>query len=97
MTQIMVASSRKAAVIPLIQAALRTELGVMATGIRRTQARLRQFEQRFGFSTEQLLANEAAQTIDDNSLDMIEWLGESRMLARLQAEYRELTEIEICS
>lgn len=97
MTQIMVTSSRKTAVLPLIQAALRTELGVIATGIRRTQARLRHFEQRFGFSTEQLLANEAARTIDDNSLDMIEWLGESRMLDRLQAEYRELTEIEICS
>ncbi len=97
MAQILVTSGQRTAVLPLIQAAFRAELGVIATGIRRTQARLRQFEQRHGFSTEQLLANEAANAVDDNSLEIIEWLGESRMLARLQAEYRELAEIEICS
>ena len=97
MAQIMVTSGRRAAALPLIQAAFRTELGVIATGIRRAQARLHQFEQRYGFSTEQLLANEAASAVDDNAFEMIEWLGESRMLARLQTEYRELAEIEICS
>ena len=97
MTQLMVKSGKIATVRPLIQAAFRTELGVIATGIRRTQAHLRHFEQRYGFSTEQLLANEAANAVDDHSLDIIEWLGESRMLVRLQAEYRELAEIEICS
>ena len=97
MAQILVTSGKRTVVLPLIQAAFRTELGVIATGIRRTQARLHQFEQCYGFSTEQLLANEAASAVDDNSLDMIEWLGESRMLARLQTEYRELAEIEICS
>ena len=97
MTQLMVKSARFASVTPLIQAALQTELRVIATGIRRTQARLHQFEQRYGFSTEQLLKNEVTGTVDDNSIEMIEWLGESRMLTRLQAEYRELAEIEICS
>lgn len=97
MTQLMVKSARIASVTPLIQAALQTELRMIATGIRRTQARLNQFEQRYGFSTEQLLKNEASGAIDDNSIEMIEWLGESRMLTRLQTEYRELAEIEICS
>lgn len=97
MTQLMVKSARIASVTPLIQAALQTELRVIATGIRRTQARLHQFEQRHGFSTEQLLKNEVTGAVDDNSIEMIEWLGESRMLTRLQAEYRELAEIEICS
>jgi hypothetical protein len=97
MAQIMVKSGEIASVTPLIQAAIQTELRVIATGIRRTQTRLHQFEQRYGFSTEQLLKSESAGALDDNSLDIIEWLGESRLLTRLQAEYRELAEIEICS
>ncbi len=97
MAQIMVRSERIASVTPLIQAAIQTELRVIATGIRRTQSRLRQFEQRYGFSTEQLLKNEVAGAVDDNSIEIIEWLGESRLLTRLQTEYRELAEIEICA
>jgi hypothetical protein len=97
MTQLMVKSGRIASVTPLIQAALQTELRVIATGIRRTQTRLRQFEQRYGFSTEQLLKDVVAGVVDDNFIEIIEWLGESRLLTRLQTEYRELAEIEICA
>lgn len=81
----------------MIQAASHAQLQMIATGIRRTQMRLQHFEQQYGFSTEHLLKSEADGTIDDDSLDIIEWLGESRMLARLQSEYHELAEIEICS
>lgn len=97
MTQLMVKSGQVASILPLIQAAIHTHLQMIATGIRRTQNHLQQFEQQYGFSTEQLLKSETEGTIDDNSMDMIEWLGESRMLARLQSEYRELADIEICS
>lgn len=97
MTQLIVKSDHATPIIPLLRAAIKTELQVINTGIRRTQARLQQFEQHYGFSTTELLNREQAGTLNDDELETIEWLGESRMLLRLQDERRALTEIEICS
>ena len=67
------------------------------TCIRKTRARLNYFEEKYQYSTQNLLRQEAEGTLDDNNLEMIEWLGESRILERLQTEYQDLMGIEICS
>jgi hypothetical protein len=97
MTQLIVKSDHQSAVTPLIEAAIHTQLRVIATGIRRTQERLSDFERQYGFSSADLLRKERDGALDDSALDIIEWLGECRMLARLQDEQRELTELEVCS
>lgn len=97
MTQILVKSDHISSITPLIRAAIKTQLSVIATGIRRTRERLSDFEHKYGFSTEALLKKEHDGTLNDDELDIIEWLGEWRMLERLQDEHKELEEIEICS
>jgi hypothetical protein len=97
MTQLIVKSDHISSITPLIRAAIKTQLSLVATGIKRTRERLTAFEQKYGFSTEELLKQEHEGTLNDDELDIIEWLGEWRMLERLQDEHHELAEIEICS
>ena len=66
MTQILVKSEHIDSITPLLKAAIKTQLSVIATGIRRTKERLTYFEKRYGFSTEELLKKEHTGTLDDD-------------------------------
>lgn len=97
MPQLIVKSENIRSTVSLISAALKTQLNVIATGIKRTRMRIKYFETTYEFSTAELLEKETLGTLDDSDLEIIEWLGEYRMLERLEAEYRELVGLEICS
>lgn len=97
MPQLIVKSENIRSTVSLISAALKTQLNVIATGIKRTRMRITYFETTYEFSTAELLEKETDGTLDDSDLEIIEWLGEYRMLERLEAEYRELVGLEICS
>ena len=55
------------------------------------------FEKKYGFSTPDLLGREAQGSLDDDNLEFIEWIGESKALERLLSEMEILKEIRICS
>ena len=97
MPQLILKSANIISIEPLIRSAINTQLKMITTGIKRTKARLQYFEHKYAFSTKELLQQESQGTIDDNDLEIIAWLGERKMLERLETEYQELVGIEICS
>ena len=66
-----------------------TESKVMGLGMQRTRAQLAEFEQRFGFTSEEFERRFAARKLDE-SLDFIEWLGEIKTLRLLEEQQRAL-------
>lgn len=97
MTELTIKSDQTNAVKSELQAALDGQRRVIQDSIKRTKVNLSVFEKQYGTSTAELLEQEADGTIDDNNLDLIEWLGETRMLQRLQSELELLEDIRICS
>ncbi len=77
---------------PLIEAAIRNELRVLHAGIRRTQQRLANFETQYGMETHEFLRRYHHDEITE-TLETIEWLGETKMLARLQEDEAALREV----
>ena len=97
MTQLIIKSENRLSAESLIRSAIKAQLGIIATGIKITRERMQHFENKYEFSTQELLKKESNGTIDDGNLEIIAWLGEYRMLERLGSEYNELEGIEICS
>lgn len=80
-----------------IQSALSAQKRALSASISRTKNQIRSFEQKYNMSTEELLSRESNSTLDDSNLEFIEWLGEIRLLKRLEAELGTIESIKICS
>jgi len=78
----------------LIESALANEARMLAASIRRTQEKLQNYETTHGLSTADFLRRYAEDNWDE-SLDSLEWLGEARLLERLQHRLTLLQDIEI--
>jgi hypothetical protein len=77
---------------PLVEGAIHNELRVLETGIRRTEQRLRTFEEKYDLSTETFLQRYENDELQE-TLDYAEWIGEYRMLQRLKEKSATLREI----
>lgn len=94
MTNLTLASDRDDPLESLIRSAVANELRLLEAGLRRTQARLRAFEQQYHLSTEEFAARYARNDIQED-LDTIEWLGEHRMAQSIEAQTEALRAIHI--
>ncbi|MFN5513518.1 MAG: hypothetical protein ACK5CA_01865 [Cyanobacteriota bacterium] len=77
----------------MIQTDLNHRLQDLENGLQKTQARLKQFETQYQWSTEQfiqLFTNDQLQ----HSVDFDEWLGEAWMLEKLQQKIALIQEVE---
>jgi hypothetical protein len=92
--QITVTMNTSAALRPLLESAVHTESKAMGLGVQRTRARLAEFEQRFGLTSEEFERRFAARELDE-SLDFIEWLGEIKTLRLLEEQQRALQGLTI--
>jgi predicted DNA-binding protein YlxM (UPF0122 family) len=97
MTELTIKSDRAEAVKFELQAALDGQRRMIQDSIKRTRLNLTAFEEKYGFSTSELLKREADGSLDDDNLELIEWVGETKVLERLQSELELLQEIHICS
>lgn len=97
MTELTIKSDQPEAVKSELQSALDSQRRMVKDSIKRTHSNLTVFEQRYGFSTSDLLHKESDGTLKDDNLEWIEWIGETRMLDRLQSELDLLDDIQICS
>jgi hypothetical protein len=79
---------------PLIEAAIRGELKVLTHGIKRTRAKLAEFEQQFGMSSDEFEQKFANAELNE-SLDFIEWFGEIKTLRLLSQQQNALEQAEI--
>ena len=97
MTELTIRSDKPDEVRSELLSALDGQRRMIENGIRRTRNNLAGFEKKYGFSTSALLRKEAGGAVDDTNLELIEWIGESRLLERLQSELDLLAGIQICS
>jgi hypothetical protein len=65
----------------------------LQTSIARTQRRLKQFEEKYGVTTSDFLENMTAEDLDGGDMEYVEWAGEAKMMAGLQTELAELTDV----
>ena len=96
MTELTIKSDQTSAVKSELQAALEGQRRILQDSIKRTKDNLTAVEGQYGIRTAGLLEQEADGAIADD-LNLIEWLGETRMLQRLQSELELLEDIRICS
>ena len=85
-------SSSPQALRPLIEAAIHTELRVLQAGIRRSQQRIADFETQYGMTTEEFLPRYRNDEIPE-TLETIEWVGESKLLERLYVDETVLRKV----
>jgi hypothetical protein len=80
----------------LVEAALQNELRLLQAGIRRTEQRVKAFEVQYALSSDEFLRryenDELAET-----LDLVEWVGEARLLERLREKANTLQEIRFAN
>lgn len=92
MAALTLTSPRQRPLRPLVEAAIENELRILETGIRRTEQRLQAFEDRHALSTEAFLRKYENDELPE-TLEYAEWIGEHRMLERLQEKAATLREI----
>jgi phage shock protein A len=96
MTELTLISPHRRPLQPLVEAALRNELRLLEANIQRTEQRLQEFEHRHGLSTAEFISqyenDELAET-----LELAEWIGEHRLLERLQEKADVLREIRFAN
>lgn len=81
---------------PLVEAALANELRLIEAGILQTKRRLEDFEKKYQLNTKDFLLRYENDGIEE-TMDTIEWIGESRMLERLNKKADTLRNIRIAS
>jgi hypothetical protein len=96
MNQITLVSPQERPLQPIIEAALHNELRLLEAGLHRTDVRIRDFETRYGMSTAEFLRKHQNDEIEE-TLELIEWVGEVRMRERLQEKIKMLREIRFAN
>ena len=92
--QLTVTSPDSISLRPFLQSALKREVGRVEVALKQAHHRVQQYEKRFGLPSEQFLERYRNNEIDE-TLETIEWVGEYRMLVRLEEKLRAAREIEI--
>lgn len=78
---------------PLVEAALNNELRLLEAAIKRTEERLRTFENAHDMSSADFLVRYESDELAE-TLDFADWIGEYRLLNRLREKadgYREIS------
>jgi len=95
MAEIVIRTGKSESVMPILDSAIRNQLKLLKTSITRTKIRIDDFEQKYNMSTEQLM-QKIRTGLDDDNLDFVEWVGETKILKRLEEEYNELEGLRVC-
>jgi hypothetical protein len=79
---------------PILRLALEREIKLLGHSIQRTRERLTSFEKQFSMSTDEFLRRFTKDDLGE-TLDFIDWYGETKMLAQLEEQKRALEKAEI--
>jgi hypothetical protein len=96
MAELTLVSQDSGSLKPLIEGAITKALRTTEAGIQRTEQRLQTFEQKYKLSTQDFL-NRYENDEFPETLDLDEWIGEFRMLQRLQEKAARLRGIEFAN
>ena len=79
---------------PLIKSAIQKQLDDIEHGIELTRARLEAFEQQYSMSTDEFLRRFHPGDLEE-TLDFIDWQGETKMLALLEEKEAAFKEAQV--
>ena len=94
MSELRIISQEDHQLRPLIDAALKNELRLIEFGIRQTKNKLKNFENNYQIDTQEFLKKYEDDQFEE-TMDLIEWIGEYRMLERLNQEANVLRGIKL--
>ncbi len=83
MTDLRLVSTRKRQLKPLVEAAIANELRLLEAGVRRTEQRLLEFEEKYSLGTQKFISRYENDELEE-TMDFDEWIGEFRVLTRLR-------------
>ena len=92
MSGLRLVSTRKRQLKPLVEAAIANELRLLEAGVRRTEKRLHEFEEKYNLGTQKFISRYENDELEE-TLDFDEWIGEFKMLARLREKVDTLRDI----
>jgi hypothetical protein len=93
MTELTLISQHEGALKPLIEGAISEALRSTTTGISRGEARLREFEAQYGMASPDFLQRYENDELPE-TLELDEWIGEIKLLQRLQEKAERLRGVE---
>ncbi|HQU32174.1 MAG: hypothetical protein HRU72_06640 [Planctomycetia bacterium] len=96
MTDIRLISRQNRQIKPLVEAALANELRLLETGIRRTEERLKEFEEKYQMLTHDFLSRYENDEFKE-TMDFVEWIGESRLLKCLKEKAETIRDIQFAN
>jgi hypothetical protein len=94
MAELKLVSTQSGSLQSLIEGVIADALRSTELGIRRTEERLREFESKYQLSTTEFI-NQYENDEHPETLDFDEWIGEARMLQRLQNRAERLRGVEL--
>jgi hypothetical protein len=92
MHELKLVSKSKHQLKPIVEAALGNELRLIEAGIRQTRQSLKHFEEKYHLDTHAFIHNYENDELEE-TMDFIEWIGESRLLERLNEKADTLRSI----
>jgi hypothetical protein len=92
MSGLRLVSTRKRQLKPLVEAAIANELRLIEAGVRRTEKRLHEFEEKYNLGTQKFISRYENDELEE-TLDFDEWIGEFKMLTRLREKVDTLRDI----
>ena len=95
MAEIVIKTGKSKSIMPVLESAIRNQLKMLKASINRTKMKIQDFEQKYNMSTEQFL-QKIREGMDEDNLDYVDWIGETKILKRLEEEYKELEGVRIC-
>ena len=81
--------TNQASLRSLLKAAIRTQLRIIETGIRRTERRLNDFERRYNMNSQEFHRRLTKDQVEE-TLDTVEWAGEYQTWLRLRRQHETL-------
>jgi len=92
--QLVITTSDKTALKPLLESAIENQKKALKAGMSRTQARLAEFEKRYGLTSTEFERRLNARELEE-TFDFTDWRMEIGMLALLEKKYAALHEAHI--
>jgi len=93
-SELILVSDGRREIKSIIEAALKNEMQLLIAGVQRTEQKLERFENKYNMTTEKFLADYQEDKLEE-TIDFIEWIGESRMRERLADKLKTMESIRI--
>ena len=94
MTKLTLISNQNQPLQPVVETALANELRLLEAGIQQAEQRLKEFEQTYHLTTEDFITQYENDALEE-TLEFAEWIGEHRVLTRLQDKATTIRDIEL--